>query len=252
MMKAALITGASGGLGEAFVHRLVHEPDIDCLWLVGRNANRLADLAAKTKKPCHCFAGDLSEKASREALFAAFDASGDQLRMLINCAGYGIIGPVREVPVDDISGMVELNCTALADLCRRALPRMDKGAMIVNVASVAAYLPQTYFSVYAASKAFVLRFSEALAEEEAPRGIHVLALCPQPMATGFFNRAGDMRGDGFKNMAFEDPQRVADMALRRVHAGKRHSLTHPTAYLMAVAARLLPHRLVTRFERHFF
>lgn len=251
-MRIAIITGASGGLGAVFAARLADDPAIDELWLCGRNAARLQAVADALAKPSRLFIGDLQKEEDRLALAEALREQPAHVHRLVNAAGYGTIGPFRTTDRADVLGQVELNCLALADLTYLLLPYMERGDGIIQISSVASFLPQTYFALYAASKAFVSRFSLALAEELAPSGIRVIAVCPNPMDTGFFDRAGAGKGAGFKRIGFESPERVVDAALARLEKGRRLSVTHPAGYLLALMGRILPHRVVTLFERLFF
>lgn len=112
------------------------------------------------------------------------------VRMLVNAAGYGKIGNVSDIDLKEQCGMVDLNCTALTRMTGICLPYLSKGSRIVNLASAASFCAQPGFCVYAASKAYVLRFSQGLAAELKKRGILVTAVCPGPVRTEFFDRAG--------------------------------------------------------------
>ena len=110
---------------------------------------------------------------------------------LVNNAGFGTYGPFEETPVERELEMVELNITSLTGICGAALPYLDSGSSIINVASLAAYIPLGNFAVYAASKSYVRSFSLALAAELKDKGIHVLALCPGSVSTEFANVASN-------------------------------------------------------------
>lgn len=251
-MNIAIITGASGGLGSVFAKQLAQDESIECLWLCGRDQAKLEKVAAGITKETRLFPGDLIDESYRMSLKKALQTGPYRVYRLVNAAGFGIIGAFGECHRDDIIGQIEVNNLALVDMSYLVLPYMDRGTAIIQVSSVASFLPQTYFAIYAASKAFVSRFSYALAEELAPRGIRVMAVCPNPMATGFFERAGGGRGTGFKKIGFESPERVAEKALQRLQKRARQSITHPAGYILWFLGRVLPHRLVTWVERLFF
>lgn len=251
-MSIAIITGASSGVGEEFVKQVEARGGVDAYWLLGRDTKRLELVAQSVDRPARIFAFDLTDVTARQDFLETVKKEAPSVRLLVNSAGFGVIGPFADVSQEDNVGMVELNCTALVDLCHGILPYMRPGGAIVNLASVAAFLPQTYFSVYAASKAFVLRFSQALAEEQVARDVRVLAVCPNPMPTRFFDRAGIRPGGGFKRIGFEPTERVVAHALEQLDRRRRVSVTHPAAKGLALLSRLLPHRVVTTFERLFF
>lgn len=251
-MSIAIITGASSGVGEEFVKQVSARGSIDEFWLLGRDDKRLAQIAETIDQPTRLFAFDLTDVAARKEFLETVKKEAPSVRLLVNSAGFGVIGPFTEVSLKDNIGMVELNCTAVVELCYGIIPYMRPGGAIVNMASVAAFLPQTYFSVYAASKAFVLRFSQALAEELLSRDIRVVAVCPNPMPTRFFDRAGNGHGGGFKRIGFEPTESVVAHALYQLDRRRRVSVTHPAAKGLLLLSRILPHRVVTTFERLFF
>ena len=186
-MNIAIVTGATSGLGRAFLEEWAAQgARFDEVWLVSRRADALERVAAALPWQARCFAIDLSAADERAQLFAALRAERPQVQALVNAAGYGKIGQVAQIAPDEQSGMVDLNCTALVDLTQRALPFMAAGSVIYEIASVAAFLPQPGFAVYAATKAFVLSFSRALAAEQKSRGVRVVAVCPNPMHHSVF------------------------------------------------------------------
>ena len=208
-MNIAIVTGATSGLGRAFLEEWAAQgARFDEVWLVSRHADALERVAAALPWQARCFAIDLSAADERAQLFAALRAERPQVQALVNAAGYGKIGQVAQIAPDEQSGMVDLNCTALVDLTQRALPFM-----------AAAFLPQPGFAVYAATKAFVLSFSRALAAEQKSRGVRVVAVCPNPMHTAFFERAGE-KPNLFKLLFFEKPRNVARAAMRDAAKGR--------------------------------
>lgn len=209
MKRIIIITGASSGIGQEFARQIVNFRQADELWLVARRENRLKELAAELAASWQ--QKDAEGTPSRPALrIIPQDISGRQgyeimsqllqeratcgkftIDTLINNAGFGTYGPFAETPVERELEMVELNVTSLTGICGAALPYMDRGSSIINVASLAAYIPLGNFAVYAASKSYVRSFSLALAAEVHERGIHVMALCPGSVATEFANVASN-------------------------------------------------------------
>ena len=184
----ALITGASSGLGAEFAHQLA--PHAHALILVARRLERLEALKAELERPgltIHCHAADLSDEVQTEALLAALVASGERVTLLINNAGLGDHGFFEDSEWPRVSAMLEVNIKALTRLTHAVLPdlvRAGRGA-ILNVSSIASLLPLPKMAVYAATKAYVTSFSEALRAELRSTGVTITALCPGPVDTEF-------------------------------------------------------------------
>ncbi|MEM8685887.1 MAG: SDR family oxidoreductase [Pseudomonadota bacterium] len=190
----ALITGASGGIGEAFAHELAR--DGYRLVLVARTADELTrvarDLTAQGAPEPECIGLDLSRSGAAGALSAQIEALGLAPELLVNNAGFGLMGKTLALDVDEQVGMINLNITALTELSvifgRQMAARGNGG--IINVTSVAGSLPGPNMSVYYASKAYILRFTEALSAELKGSGVQVTAVAPGVTRTGFHKRAG--------------------------------------------------------------
>lgn len=187
----ALITGASGGIGESLAVRFARAGyDVA---LVARSAEGLAAAAKRCealKAVAHTFPVDLQDPAAGAALEKAVRAAGLSPSAVVNNAGYGILSPFAEAELGDQLGMIDLNVRVLTELCRRFAPDViaNKGGML-NVASTAAFQPGPGMAVYFASKAYVKSFTEALDYELKRQGAHATCLCPGPVETGFQERA---------------------------------------------------------------
>lgn len=254
MRAIAIVTGASSGLGREFVRQLDAGAlgPVDEIWAVARNQERLDALARICATPVRPFALDLTDPASFDALDAALAAEPDaHVSALVNNAGYGTFGDFALGEKDDAGRMVRLLCLAPVELTYRALGYMHGGSRIVNVASVAAFMPQPGLSVYAAAKRFVLDFSRALDAELAPVDIHATAVCPKFMRTAFLSHVGDARVAG--RMAaltgFEHADAVAAAALRAAKAGRSLCIPSADMKLFYAAAKLLPYRACLAVER---
>ena len=190
---ATLLTGASSGIGLELAHLLAAEQQV--LILVARREDRLQELAKTLKKKygadVRVIAADLAAMGAAQQLVDSIHSQGLVIDTLINNAGFGENGLFADSDPARNSQMLHLNIIALTELTRLALPDMQarQHGRILNVASIVAYQPCPRFAIYAASKAYVLSFSEALHVEVADQGIKVTALCPGSTATEFHDVA---------------------------------------------------------------
>ena len=208
MKKVALVTGASAGLGVEFARQLSKRGHR--LVLAARRKERLDELA-KELGNARAVAIDLSKKDAAAKLMADVDSNGETVDLLVNNAGFGLIGRFAKSDPKRLRQMIDLNVATLTDLCRAVAPRMieRKEGGILNVASTAAFQPGPNMAVYFATKAFVLSFTEALHEELKRHGVHVTCLCPGPTRTEFGDVAG-FGGNGlFDRVAMDSPEVVA-------------------------------------------
>lgn len=189
MRKAiAVITGASSGLGQEFCRQLVretsgggglfHNEKLDELWVIARREDRLKEIGDMVSVPVKVLPCDLTEKESIAGIREELEEEQPDIRFLINAAGYGKIGLTADMPLESLDGMIDLNCRAAVDVTQICLPFMSEGARILEICSTAAFQPFTYLNVYAATKAFLYRYSRALRVELLPRKIYVTAVCP--------------------------------------------------------------------------
>lgn len=247
MTSIAIVTGASSGLGAEIVRQLAEGAfgPLDQIWAVSRRAER-------TSPRVRPFALDLTDPASFDVLEAALaETPGARVVLLVNNAGFGTFGDFADMPARDNADMVRLLMLAPVELTYRALPYMAAGSRILNVASVAAFMPQPGLATYSASKRFVLDLSRALDAELGPVDIHVTALCPKFMRTGFLDHPGadDVAARMSRLTGFEDVRRVAERGLRAAREGR--ALCIPSADMRAlyVATKMLPYPLALAVER---
>jgi short-subunit dehydrogenase len=246
-MNTTLITGASSGIGEVFARRLAALGRN--VLLVARSEDKLAtlcnELGRSNSVRAQYVAMDLSQPESPARLFEEAEKRGLTVDMLINNAGFGSFGDFAKSDLDRELNMIDLNIKALVELTYRFLPPMrerQQGA-IINVASTAGFQAVPFMATYAATKAFVLSFSEALWEENRPHGVKVMALCPGVTDTNFFEAA---RGQKPPARVAQTPEDVVDTALRALARGKSHVISGWTNRAMMEAERLAPRSLVTR------
>ena len=190
-MKIAIVTGASSGMGREAVIQLADRfgGGLGEIWAVARRADRLEELRSQVPVPLRILPLDLQKPDALEQLGWQLKQQKPDVKILVNAAGYGKTGTVGSIAGEEETGMVRLNCEALCGVTSAVLPYMSRESRIIQFASAAAFLPQPGFAVYAATKAFVLSYSQALNSELKPRGITVTAVCPGPVATEFFQVA---------------------------------------------------------------
>jgi uncharacterized protein len=208
MKSVALVTGASAGLGAEFARQLAKKGHT--LVLAARRKDRIEALAAELGN-ARAVAIDLSRPGATAKLMADLDAVGQQVDLMVNNAGFGLIGRFAELDAKRQRQMIDLNVGTLTDLCRAVAPGMSlrKSGGILNVASTAAFQPGPKMAVYFATKAYVLSFTEALHEELKPHGVRVTCLCPGPTRTEFGEVAGFGGNSLFDRVVMEAPEVVA-------------------------------------------
>ena len=246
-MNASLITGASSGIGEVFARRLAARGRN--VLLVARSEDKLITLCNELGRSnsirAQYVALDLSLAESPARLFEEAEKRGLTIDLLVNNAGFGSFGDFAKADLARELNMIDLNIKALVELTYRFLQPMRerRQGAIINVASTAAFQGVPYMATYAATKAFVLSFSEALWEENRQHGVKVMALCPGVTETNFFEAA---RGEKPPARASQTPEEVVDTALRGLARGKSHIISGWINRVMTESERLFPRSVVTR------
>jgi hypothetical protein len=242
----ALVTGASGGIGEAYARALAAQ-GAD-LVLVARSGDALERLASELRErhgvTCDVVPADLTTDAG----LAAAEARVGDIDLLVNNAGYGISEHVAKTEPTDIEGMIRLNVLALARLTRAALPGMlDRGhGGIVNVSSVAGFQPSPSFATYNATKSFVTMFTEALSLEVRGTGVRVQALCPGLTRTNFQAVAGETGTDGLPDLVWQTPEQVVEASLAGLRRNAVIVVSGVPNKLLIGATSVLPHGIKRR------
>jgi len=246
----ALITGATAGLGKEFARQLA--PVASRLILVGRRAERLASIAGTLsnefpKLVVDTVPADLAVPSERERLAAWIVREEIPLDLLVNNAGLGDLGPFDNSEWSRVAPMLEVNVTALTHLTHLLLPmlRASSPSAILNVSSIAGFFPLPEMAVYAATKAYVTSFSEALRMELAPHGITVTALCPGPVPTEFFQVAS-REGETIRAMdrshpaLSATPELVVRQALKGLEANRPGVIPNSLLATLIRTVRLIP------------
>jgi len=254
-MAAALITGASSGLGEEFAIQLAREKHD--LVLVARREDRLRDVADRARSlgagKVTVISSDLGRAAASDDLFKQVSAAGIAVDYLVNNAGFGTRGRFDKVPLDREIEEINLNVNALVALTHLFLPAMvaARNGTIINVASTAAFQPVPWMATYAATKAFVLSFSEALSTELQGTGVTVMALCPGPTRTEF-QQVASVEHTGVPSFAYMDAPTVVRQAIESAKRGKAVRINGVINTIMAQTTRFAPRALVRRISGAMF
>lgn len=253
-----LITGASSGLGRELARRFAYEGHD--LVLTARRADRLdavaAELKARHGTDCRVIPLDLSLPGAAQSLYAQVAEAQVPISFLVNNAGLGLAGPLHLQNSAAFQAMLQVNMAVPAELTRLFLPgmRQRRFGRILQVASTAAFLPGPYFAGYYATKAFLLSFSSALAEECRGTGVKVTTLCPGWMATEFQARAGlrrGQRGGWLRRWVSPSPAHVAEAGYRAAWEGRPLALPGWTNRALVLATRFLPERPLLRALARF-
>lgn len=243
MKKIAVVTGASSGMGRETTMLLADRfgGKLDEIWVIARRKEKLEAFIGQAPVKFRVFPMDITDRIELEKLKMALEEERPRVVFLVNAAGFGKIGKVGEIPLADEAGMVQLNCQALCAVTSIVLPYLRKGSRVIQYASSAAFLPQPEFAVYAATKAFVLSYSQALNMELRHKGICVTAVCPGPVDTEFFAVA-ETTGHlpAYKRLAMAKPEKVVKRALRDSLMGKTVSVYGLTMKALFVFSQVVP------------
>ena len=249
----ALVTGASSGIGRELAVLLAR--DRYDLVLVVRNEDRLRELADTLGRELEVSSivlrADLADSSGPERVLRELGTRGLEIDVLVNDAGFGVSGFFSETPLDEELAMIRVNVVAPMVLTKGILPGMlqRRRGRILNVASTAAFQPGPLMAVYYATKAFLLSFSEALANETAGSGVTVTALCPGPVRTEFQKRAGVAETRLFHSPLRLDVKAVARAGYRGLMRGRRVVVPGLANKLLVQAERVTPRRLVVAITR---
>lgn len=250
-MKIGIITGASSGMGKYFaLYSPLFYSDLDELWLVGRNVKRLVRVAKQLKISSRLFCIDLTNADDMANFIETIMTSEPDIRLLINNAGMGIMGASYDMTVDDMLSMIGINVTSLTQLTRACFPYIHNGAHIINMASAAAFIPQPDFAVYAATKSYVMSFSDALHIELSRKGVMVTTVCPGGVNTSFFRTAEKYKKtSNFKKKFRADEKLVVVKALKDSKKGRLHSIYGAPMNAFYVLCKYFPKRIILHFMK---
>ena len=239
----AIVTGASSGLGKEFVRLLRIDENVQEIWCIARNQEKLAHLKQEFGDKIRTFSMDLSDKAEILDFAPVLERERPEIRYLVNNAGYAKFCSYADLSVAQSINLIDLNCSGLVAMGLVCLPYMHPGSRLINIASQASFQPLPYQNIYSATKAFVRNYSRALHVELNSRGISVTAVCPGWIDTALYERANIGAKKATKRFyGMVSPDKVAYRALQDARKGKDISVYSGYVKFCHVIAKLLPQR----------
>ncbi len=255
--KIIIITGASSGFGMEFALQLdklfrstgkyacANRPaGQGCgeMWLIARRKERLEKLAKTLSVPAKIISMDVTKEEDILTFCKMLENENVSIRMLINSAGFGLMGRFDKINIEEQLEMLDVNCKALTRLTYECIPYLGRNGRIIQLASSAAFVPQQNFAIYAATKSYVLSFSRALGAELKEKSIWVTAVCPGPADTEFFHRAEKYGSTlAIKKLTMVSPERVVKEALRDSFHKKALSVCSLPMKAFCIITKIVPH-----------
>ena len=240
MKRIAIVTGATGGIGGIFVKKICAMDDIDEVWAVGRNKDKLDSLCAVSQKVVPVTADLASDGA--DVISRLISEKSPDIRILVNNAGTGYMGPFEKMEKCQVRDICRLNCSVPSELISVTLPYMHEGAKILNISSASSFQPNPYLAMYSASKVYLKNFSRALNVELKSRKITATAVCPGWVDTGMLPRSKD--GKEIKYAGMIDPETVVNKALKDSAKGKDMSVPGAFAKYFRFYSKITPANIV--------
>lgn len=250
-MNIIIITGASSGLGVEFALQLDNVfHHIDEIWLIARRKKEMLEVAQYLEHTTRVLDMDITNEEQMKRFQKLLADEKPVIRMLVNCAGYGIMGDFAASNISEELGMIDVNCKALTQMTYLCIPYMRKNSRIIELASSAAFLPQPNFAVYAATKSYVYSFSRALNQELRPKKIYVTAVCPGPVDTPFFDIAEKTGSTlAVKKLTLVRADQVVKRAISDAYHKHEKSVYSAWIKSFDVVSKVIPHRAILEFMR---
>ena len=242
MKRIAIVTGATGGIGGIFVKKICAMDDINEVWAVGRNKDKLDSLCAVSQKVVPVIADLASDGA--DVISRLISEKSPDIRILVNNAGTGYMGPFEKMEKDKVRDICRLNCSVPSELISVTLPYMHEGARILNISSASSFQPNPYLAIYSASKVYLKNFSRALNFEFKSRKITVTAVCPGWVDTEMLPRTRN--GMSIRYIGMIDPETVVKKALKDSARGKDMSVPGAFAAYFRLYSKIMPTKIVMR------
>lgn len=247
MKKIAIVTGASGGIGQVFVRELAKEI-LDEIWVTGRKEQQLLMLREKYGEKIVPICKDLTLKTDLLSFADKLKEETPSVLWLVNNAGIAKMSPAKEFSLPEIQQSIDLNCKAPATLINLCIPYMKNGSKILNISSASAFQPVPFLSLYAATKVFVRSYSRALSAELKPSGITVTAVCPGWVDTDMLPQK--INGKKVRFPGIVSPEKVVKKALKDAKRGKDMSVCSLYVKCQHLNVKLMPQKLTMKIWLH--
>ena len=241
MQKIAIITGATGGIGQAFVNTILEE-DIDEIWAVARNEKKLTELKTNYGNKIRMLKCDLGSSKDIQRISELLKKEHPNVRLLVNNAGMAKMGKYSEFSSIDISDTIDVNCKAICLLCHYVLPYMKHGSRILNISSASSFQPNPYINLYSASKVFVRSYSRSLNYELKGTGIVCTAVCPGWVDTEMLTK--EQNGNKIKFPGIVTAERVARQAMKDSAKGRDMSVCSLFVKYEHFISKILPQKWI--------
>lgn len=243
----AIVTGASSGLGKEFVKLLVKDNNLDEIFVLSRNEEKLNNLKSEFGEKIQPYSVDLSDVENIKTFGKFLENKQANIKILINNAGFAKFCSYDDISVDESLNMIDLNISGVVAMGLVCIPFMEKGSHIINIASQAAFQPVPYQNIYSATKSFVKNYSQALNVELKDKGITVTAVCPGWIKTDLYNRACINADKGTTKFVFMvTPDVVAKKALKDAYKGKDISVYGLYVNICRLMSKFLPEKIIMK------
>jgi len=248
MTKIAIVTGASSGLGKEFVQIISLKNEVDEIWVLSRNIDKLQELISEFGNKIRAFSVDLSKLDEIKKFQQRLTEENPEIKLLVNSAGFAKFCSFDDISIDDSINMIDLNISGTVTMGLVCIPFMQKGSHIINIASQASFQPLPYMNIYSATKAFVRNYSRALNIELKEKCISVTAVCPGWMKTNLFER-GTVKAKKAPEKFYPivTPDVVAQKAYKDAMSGKDCSIYGIDVNICHIFTKLLPQKLIMKF-----
>ena len=251
-MNIAIITGVTSGLGYEFLKTVTTTyPSIDEVWVIARREDKLIEISKQFDMKIRPVTLDLTKTDSIEKIKEMLNEHSPNVQILINNAGFGELGNFYENDYLNQLKMIDLNNGALTAMCTVCAKFMSPGSFIINVASIASFVPNPRMAVYCSTKAYVKSFTRCIREELKPRKINAFVVCPGPMSTEFLDVAGISGGQSktFEILPYTKPEKVAKNSVELAARGR--GVYTPGAFykFYRILSKLLPHSLLMKVSK---
>lgn len=241
MKKIAILTGATGGLGKAFIKELLKE-DIDQIWAVGRNKNKLDELCNNYGDKIFPIQCDLCDECEEKKILALLEEKKPDVKFLINNAGMAKMRKIVNFTEEEISKTIEINCKTPTIICQYVIPYMSKEAKILNISSASSFQPNPYIALYSATKVYLRSYSRSLNYELKEKGITCTAVCPGWIDTEMIKK--EQNGKKIKFPGLVSAEKVVKKAIKDAKKGKDMSVCTLFVKYEHVCSKFLPQKWI--------